>query len=61
MKPATAITVLFLALLSLLQLGRVVLGWEVIVNGVTIPLWVSGVACLVAATLALMLWRESRR
>ena len=61
MKPATAITVLFLALLSLLQLGRVVLGWEVIVNGVTIPLWASAVACLVAATLALMLWRESRR
>ncbi|MCA1714881.1 MAG: hypothetical protein LC715_07170 [Gammaproteobacteria bacterium] len=61
MKPVTAITVLFLALLSLLQLGRVVLGWEVIVNGVAIPLWASGVACLVAAALALLLWRQSRR
>ena len=61
MKPFTAITIVFLGLLATMQLARVLLGWEVVVNGVTVPLWASGVACLVAGSLALMLWRESRR
>jgi hypothetical protein len=43
----------------LLQLLRVVLGWEVTVNGILIPLWASVIACVVAATLAFMLWRET--
>ena len=42
-----------------MQLTRVLLGWEVTVNGVSIPVWASGIAALVAAGLALMLWRES--
>lgn len=61
MKPFTAAAVVVLALIALLHLLRIVLGWEVIVNGVAIPLWVSGVALVIAAGLAAMLWRESRR
>ena len=61
MKPFTAITIVFLGLLATMQLARVLLGWEVVVNGVAVPLWASGVACLVAGSLALMLWRESSR
>ena len=59
MKPFTTITIVFLGLLALMQLTRVLLGWEVTVNGVSIPVWASGIAALVAAGLALMLWRES--
>ena len=61
MKTSTTLAIVFLGLLSLLQLTRVLLGWSVIVNGVSIPIWASAVACLIAGALALMLLRESRR
>ena len=61
MKPFARLAVLFLALLALLQLGRVLLGWPVLVAGTAVPLWASAVAAVVAAGLAAMLWRESRR
>ena len=61
MKPFTIIAVVLLSLISLLHLLRLVLGWEVIVNGMSIPVWLSGIAFVVTAAIALMLWRESRR
>jgi hypothetical protein len=39
---------------------RFVQGWEVTINGVIVPVWVSGIAFVVAAGIAAMLWRESR-
>ena len=57
-KPFTLIAVVVFSLVALLQLLRFLMGWEVTVNGVAIPLWASGVACLVAAALAVMVWRE---
>ena len=60
MKPFTAVAVFVFSLVALLQLLRVTLGWEVTVNGIFIPLWASVIACVVAATLAFMLWRETR-
>jgi hypothetical protein len=50
-----------LGLVALLQLLRVILGWSVVVDGLAIPLWASAVACLVAAVLAAMVWREARQ
>ena len=61
MKPFTTLAIVFLGLLSMLQLVRFLAGWEVIVNGVSVPAWASGVACVVAGGLAIMAWRESRR
>ena len=61
MKPFSLIAALVLALVALLQLLRVMLGWSVVVNGLTVPFWPSAVACLVAAVLAVMVWREARR
>jgi len=61
MKPFARLAVLFLALLALLQLARVVLGWPVLVAGTAVPLWASVVAAVVAGGIAVMLWRESRR
>jgi hypothetical protein len=60
MKPFTATTAVLLALIALLQLARFILGWEVTVNGVSVPVWASGIAFLIAGGLASMLWRESR-
>lgn len=60
MKPFTSLTCLLLGLIALLQLTRVALGWEVVVNGMPIPLWASGLAAVVAGGLAALTWRESR-
>lgn len=61
MKPFTVIAVAFLSLIALLQLARFLLGWVIMVHGVVIPVWVSGIAFVIAGVLAIMLWRESRR
>ncbi len=60
MKPFIVIAIVLMSLIAILQLARFILGWEVSVNGVAIPTWVSGVAFVVAAGVAVMLWRESR-
>lgn len=60
MKPFTSLTCVLLALIALLQLIRVVLGWQVVVDGFAVPLWASGVAALVAGSLCVLTWRESR-
>jgi hypothetical protein len=60
LKPISTVAVVVFFLVALAHLVRVVLGWDVSVNGVSIPIWVSVVACAVTAVLAFMLWRESR-
>ena len=59
-KPFTVVAIVVLFLVSLLQLLRLVQGWAITIDGVTIPLWASGVAFVVAAGLAAMVWRELR-
>ena len=60
MKPFTSLACLLLGLVALLQLIRVVLGWEVVVNGFAVPLWVSVLAAIITGGLSLLVWRESR-
>ena len=59
MKPFTAAALLVLALVAIVHALRVLLGWSVTVNGSDIPMWVSVVAFLVSAGLAVGLWRET--
>ena len=61
MKPFTTIAVILFSLIALLQLVRFILNWEVTVNGITIPVWASRIAFVIAAALAVMLWRETRQ
>ena len=61
MKPFTTIAVVVFSLIALLQLLRVLSGWEVTVNGIAIPIWASVIAFVVAAALATMLWREAHQ
>lgn len=44
MKPFTAAAIVIFSLVALAQLLRVNLGWNVMVNGVFIPFWISGIA-----------------
>ena len=60
MKPATMISTLFLAVVAVGHLLRLVLGVEIRVGGILVPLWVSVIACVVPAGLAVALWRENR-
>jgi hypothetical protein len=60
MKPFTTIATVVLSLIAIVQLARFIQGWEVLVNGVEIPVWLSGIAFIVTGGLAVMLWLESR-
>ena len=61
MKPFTTIVVIVLSIIGFIHLLRLYFGWEVTINGMIVPLWVSAPGFLIAAGLALMLWRESRK
>ena len=60
MKPFTMLAVLVFAIVAVVQLVRVLMGWAVSINGLAVPIWGSGVVFLVAAVLAVMVWRENR-
>ena len=60
-KPFTTIAAVIFALIALVHAYRLVRGFEVVVDGTALPQWVSVVGVLLAALMALMLWRESRR
>ena len=49
----------FFALLAIVQLVRVLLGWPVQVASVSVPTWASALAFIVAGTLALWAFRTA--
>lgn len=61
MKPFATTAVVVFSLIALMQFLRFILRWEITVNGVIVPVWLSGIACVIAGGLALMLWREMRQ
>jgi hypothetical protein len=60
-KPFTTAAVVILLVIALLQLLRFIMSWEVTLNGVSIPVWVSAIASVVAAGLAVMVWVEAHK
>jgi hypothetical protein len=58
MKPFTTIAAIVFSLISSMHLLRLFFRWEVVANGVRIPMWISLPGFVVTAGLALMLWRE---
>ena len=60
-KPFTTLAAVIFAVIALVHGYRLIKGFDVVVDGNSLPQWVSVVGILVAAGLALMLWRESRR
>ena len=58
MKPFTTIAVIVFALVAVAHLLRLFYGWEVVVAGAVIPMWVSWLGLVVAGGLAVMIWRE---
>jgi hypothetical protein len=60
MKPYTAISISVFTLVALSHLLRLIFGWAMTVQGVSIPMWVSVVGVVVPAGLAMMLYREMK-
>lgn len=60
MKPALAVTLVFLSLVALLHLVRLLVAVEVTVDGAIIPVWVSLFGCIGPGALAAWLWWEQR-
>ncbi|HAA03315.1 MAG TPA: hypothetical protein DCZ69_04310 [Syntrophobacteraceae bacterium] len=60
-KPFTTVAVMLFTLMAFTHLLRLLLGWEVTVNGMVIPKWASGLGLVIAASLALTLWHEARK
>ena len=48
------------AVIALLQLVRAASGWEIVLNGMVIPVWASWIACGVAAVFAWFGFTASR-
>ena len=60
MKPFTTIAVIVFALICLVHIIRLIMGWEVRVNNIDIPSWVSIVGALISGLLPVMLWKENK-
>ncbi len=60
MKPFSTVTIALLTLIALLHVLRLWQGWNVTVDGIVVPTWASAVGFVVAAGLAIGLWRETR-
>ncbi len=60
MKPFTVIAILIFAVICVVHILRLFLGWTANLNGMNVPMWVSVVAALASATIAVMLWKENK-
>jgi hypothetical protein len=58
-KPFTMVTVVVLAVVAIAHALRLIFGLSVTLGGAEIPMWVSVVALVVAAALAIGTWREN--
>ena len=60
MKPFTTIAIVIFSLVAVLHVLRLIFGWEAVINGLVMPMWVSVVGIIVAGGLAVMVWREAK-
>jgi hypothetical protein len=61
MKLSTAITMIFLLIVSIAHLLRLIFQVKVTANTVEIPIWMSIPACIVTAALAVWLFIENKK
>ena len=60
MKPASLLVAILLDIIAIVHLLRLVFHTEVIIGGWVLPMWVSGVGCVAAAVLSVLVFREAR-
>jgi hypothetical protein len=59
-KPFTMIAVGIFTFVALAHLCRLYQGWDIVIAGNTIPMWVSIHGAIVPAALAYLLWHEAK-
>ena len=59
MKPFTNLAIAIFILVAAMHLLRLVFGWEVTLDGMVVPMWVSIMGFLITGALAYFLWREA--
>jgi len=58
-KPFTIAAVVIFAIVALMHVLRLLLGWDATIAGTEIPMWVSVAALVIAGGLAIGLWRKN--
>ena len=58
-KPFTIAAVVIFAIVALMHVLRLLLGWDATIADTEIPMWVSVAALVIAGGLAIGLWREN--
>ena len=61
MKPFTTIAVVIFSIIAVVHLLRLFFHWELTINGVIIPIWVSVPGFIITGALAIMLRREAKK
>jgi hypothetical protein len=60
-KPYTTMASVLLLMVALAHVLRLAFGWQVTIGDAFIPMWMSAIAAVITATIAVMLWREARK
>ncbi len=60
MKPFTTLAIAVFTIVAVVHLLRILMGWEVTIQGAVVPMWASYLGLIIAGGLAFMLWCESR-
>jgi len=60
MRPFTTLAIVIFTIVAVVHLFRILMAWEVIIQGAVVPMWASYLGLIIAGGLAFMLWRESR-
>lgn len=61
MKPFTTIAVVVFSIVSFAHVLRLIFHWQVTVNDLLVPLWISVPGFAISGALAFMLWREAKK
>jgi hypothetical protein len=59
-KPFTKIASVVFGVVAAIHLCRLVFPFSLVVGGFMVPLWFNAIGALIAASLAVLLWRESQ-
>ena len=59
-RPRWVLAAALVSVVAVLQLVRAVAGWQVIVNGFSVPIWLSYIASVLLAIFAILLWKDLR-
>jgi hypothetical protein len=59
-RPFTLIAAVIFAIVALLHVYRIITHFQIVLGSHTIPMWMSYFGAIIAAVLAIMLYRESK-